>query len=259
MLEYLFLIGVQVLAYLVGSVYYSSGIMATENPSDPLNSITLFVYILVATAIILLLLKLFKKGIIVLEGVAIFFSSELFFGAFLFFPLDIVLSSMLVILRFLFPSPLVLNACLFFSVAGVGGLLGASLDVFPLLIFAGILMLYDFVSVFLTKHMVYMAKEITSQPTALLASFQDKRVSRTTGRRYFMLGGGDLVVPSLIFTSFALRVSFISALPILIFTAIGLSILKFLLIKYRRPLPALVVLVPMCVLGCLVGGIFAWW
>ncbi len=258
MLEYLFLMGVQVLAYLTGSVYYSYGLLATENPSDPMNSFVLFIYVIAATVILLVLLKLFKKGVAVLEGMAIFFSSELFFGAFLIFPLDIFLSGLLVYLRFSAPRMSVLNTCLFFSVAGVAGLLGASLDVFPILIFAGILMVYDFVSVFLTKHMVYMAKEITSQPTALLAGFQDKRVSRKTGRRYFMLGGGDLIVPSLIFTSFALRVSLMAALPILLFTAIGLSILKFLLIKYGKPLPALVILVPMSVLGCIVGGIFVW-
>lgn len=258
MLEYFYLIGVQVLAYVTGSVYYSYGLLATENPSDPMNSLILFFYILAATVVILILLKVFKKGIMVLEGVAIFFSSELFFGAFLFFPLDIILSGVLVYLRFSAPGTSILNACLFFSVAGVGGLLGASLDLLPLFMFAMILMVYDLVSVFFTKHMVYMAKKITSEPTALLAAFRDKRVSKKTKREYFMIGGGDLIIPSIIFTSFALRVSFVFALPILMFSAIGLSILKFLLIKYRRPFPALVVLVPMSILGCVVGGIFAW-
>ena len=258
MYEYVYLILAQVLAYFTGSVYFSENVLVTQNPSDISNSVSLFFYIIAATVLFLFLLHFFRKGVHVLEGLAIFFSSEIFFGAFLFFPLDLLLAGILVYLRFAFPRPRVLNTCLFFSVVGVAGILGASLDVLPVFLFAVILMVYDLVSVFITRHMVYLAREVTSKPTALLASFEDKRIAKKRRRKRFMIGGGDIVVPSLIFTSLMLRGYFLPSVFVLIFSALGLSILKYLLIKYNRPLPALVILVPFSLLGCIFGVVLGW-
>jgi len=56
------------------------------------------------------------------------------------------------------PTILNQNIAAMISGAGVGALLGASFGIVPSLLFLIILCVYDFVSVFITKHMITLAK-----------------------------------------------------------------------------------------------------
>ncbi len=73
-------------------------------------------------------------------------------------------------------------------------ILSSTLSLETLLLFVGILSVYDYVSVFLTKHMIHMAKPILDKYY---------KEATETKERTFMLGGGDVVIPiSLSLSSF---------------------------------------------------------
>lgn len=181
------------------SAYIQAGVLKpiVDEPANPASAGILFLYILGVTALILLVIRFVKNLLVVIEGMAVFFTSWLTFD--FIYPLEIgwvslgfFLALALTAWKIWRPTILSQNVALIFSIAGAGGVLGASLDVFPVLLFMLLLSVYDFVSVFITKHMVYMAKAITEKPMAFTAAVPCKT------RKYvhvFQLGGGDMVIP----------------------------------------------------------------
>ena len=169
--------------------------MVTENPEDPINTIALMAYILIATGFMLVLiwflkgffLKLFFK---VLESLAVLGTSFIVFGSFLTdLATVLILSFGLVFLRAIFPKHLILrNIASIIAVAGVGALIGVSFGVWPIIIFMVLLAFYDLIAVFKTKHMVVLAKSITKQNLSFTFALPTKEHT-------FELGTGDMVVP----------------------------------------------------------------
>jgi len=228
-----------------------------ENPGDVSNSFMLFGYILAGTVIMLLIIKYWKNFLRYLELIVVFFASEISLEALfpypvLDIPIAIPLALTLAIWKFKWPNLLNQNIALVFSLAGAGALLGISLEVFPIMIFAAVLSIYDIISVFFTKHMVYMAKAITERPFAFVASIPTEFVkakkvtSLQTGKvvmkkiHTFHLGGGDLAIPLILSASVLRYFSLTHA----IITSIGALIATFFMFSYvlkkpGKPLPAL--------------------
>jgi len=169
---------------------------------------------------------------------------------------------LLIIWRKLRPSIFSNNITIIFSISGVGALLGASLGVLPAMIFVLLVSIYDFISVFITKHMVFMAKAIVKQPTIFTVSvpsvFGLKKVkskvrAKLVRARVFNLGTGDIVLPLIFIVSLLTSFGFKYAM----FSLIGVTIALVLLLNWRisstdkksRPLPAM----PFLALG-LFGG-----
>ena len=178
-----------------------------ENPSDVSNSVIIFAYILVITGVIILIIKYAKKLLTVIEAVAVFFTSDIVFELLIPYailgtiPVGLVLAVILTAAKITKPTITTQNLALVFSVAGAGAVLGTSLTIIPVLVFMLLLSAYDFVSVFLTKHMVYMAKAITEKPRAFTAAFPTRTRTKTpeggeveTSHTH-QLGGGDIVIP----------------------------------------------------------------
>ncbi|MEM5794480.1 MAG: presenilin family intramembrane aspartyl protease [Candidatus Aenigmatarchaeota archaeon] len=223
---------------------------AFENPESVENSILLIFYMLLMTGLIILIIKYRKTLIRVLEAVAVFFASMITFDflfpvVILFVPVSLILAFILTAWKILRPSVLNQNLAIIFSIAGAGAVIGASLGVLPVLVFIALIAIYDFISVFLTKHMVYIAKEITKTPTAFTAAFpykfeKPKKVA-VRGRKItkkfhvFQLGGGDIALP-LIFSVSVLR-SF--GLIQAIFSMIGALIFLSILIYYVTKKPGM--------------------
>jgi len=217
---------------------------AFKNPESVSNSIVLFLYILLMTGVILLIIK-FKKGLLrAVEAAAIFFSSWIVFDFVIPYsimgaqvPWGLFLALALTAWKMLRPTILSQNVAVILAVSGAGAIIGGSLGVLPVIIFLLLLSIYDFVSVFLTKHMVYMAKAITERPMAFTAAVPVK----TKGYSHtFQLGGGDLVMPLILAVSVLGRYG----LPHAIFTAVGAFAALGLLFSYvlrnpGQPLPAL--------------------
>lgn len=240
-----------------------------ENPERAENSFLLIVYILISTGLIILAIKYWKSLIRILEALAVFSASTFTFTFLIpieifYVPLGLILALALTAWKMLRPTVLNQNLSLIFSVAGVGAIIGASLGILPSLIFIVLLSVYDFIAVFVTKHMVYIAKEVVKTPTAFTLAFPykfKKPVRFAVGERrvkkkfhVFQLGGGDIAIPLMfsvsILSSFSLAQAFFS----IIGSAVALSLLIYFSAKKPgRALPALPFICSGAILGFLIS------
>jgi len=220
------------------------------NPENAYNSLFLFVYIILTTLVIIAIIKYKKSLLKYFEMFAVFFASLFAFE--LLFMNDIIalpLAIALTVWKVRKPTIVSQDVALIFSVSGAGAILGGSLGVFPVLIFLFLLSVYDFVSVFITKHMVYMAKAITERPMAFTAAVptRSKKWSHT-----FQLGGGDLVMPLILTIAVLNKLGPYHALFTFAGGFIALAgLMAYVLRKPGEPLPALP---PICAGACV--GLF---
>lgn len=284
-------LSVQILGITTGYRYLelmSRGIVepALGDPASPMTSVFLLAYLMIITGVIILIIRYKKRILTVFEALAIFFASLIVFE--LLIPLGITipylgaisigffLALLLTVTHIHKRNYLTQNTALVFAVSGAGAVLGASLGVIPVLIFMFILGIYDFISVFYTKHMVYMAKAITEKPMAFTAAFpthtrgqerhveklkkiettQETKANKKKLKSYsktFQLGGGDLAIP-LVFTVSLLRIGIIPAIAASIGSLIALVTLFIFLLK--RPgiaIPALPPVTAGATLGFLIS------
>lgn len=265
---------VQLLGLYIGNQYISlikSGQAQPvfENPEKAENSFLLVFYMLIGTGVMILAVKYWKFLIRIIEVVAVFFASTVTFTFLIpveifFIPLGVFLAIALTAWKVLRPDFLNQNLSLIFSVTGAGAIIGASLGVLPSLVFILLLSVYDFISVFITKHMVYIAKEITKRPTAFTLAFPyrfkkpikfsaDKKMIKKKFH-IFQLGGGDLAIPLIFSVSIFSSFSLIQALLSAIFSAAALSLLIYFSAKKPgRVLPALPFISVGSILGLLIS------
>jgi len=221
-------------------------------PESVNNSFFLFGWIIVSTVGILLLIKVRKSLIKLLEAFVIFMASWITFDFII--PLDIgivslgfLLALILTAWKMLRPSIINQDIAAIISGAGVGAILGASLGVLPSIVFMMILSCYDFVSVFITKHMVKMAKALTERPTAFTVAAPHKFKKLTyvgikKARKkihIFQLGVGDMVIPLMFAVSVLNKFSLINAIASVIGSTIALILLIYFMSKKPQPMPAL--------------------
>jgi len=237
-----------------------------ENPQKVENSILMFASILGATALILLLIKLWKKVIKLLEFFSIFIGSWIAFT--LLFPfsfgiidLGLIFSIVLVGWRVLKPSLLNQNISLITSAIGVGAIVGASLTPLPSTLLLLLVSIYDTLAVFFTKHMVYLAKEVVKSSAAFTLSFPPKgefprKISgRKVGKigRSFHVGGGDLVIPLIFSASLLRNFSIFHSLFVSTFS----TLFFFLALSKVREKKVAIPMMPWLSCGCLLGFILS--
>jgi presenilin-like A22 family membrane protease len=265
---------VQVIGLYVGSQYL--GVIKSgqaqpvfENPEEVANSFILIIYMLLGTGIIIFAIKYWKFLIRILEAVAIFSASTITFTFLIpieifYIPVGMLLAVALTAWKMLRPTILSQNISLIFSVAGAGAIIGASLGILPSLIFILLLSIYDFVAVFVTKHMVYMAKEIIKTPTAFTLAFPHKfkkPVKFTVGKKkvkkqfhIFQLGGGDIAIPLIFSVSILSSFSLMQALLSVMGSAAALALLIYFSAKKPgRALPGLPFICSGAILGFLIS------
>jgi len=213
-----------------------------SNPENITNSLYLFGYILAATAAIILILKFRRSLLKLIEIIILFVSSWITFD-FLFpiviwyIDLGLILAIVLTVWKIFRPGMMSHILAIVFSLSGIGALLGASLGILPVIVFILLLSVYDFVSVFITKHMVFMAKSIVKEPTIFVVSVpstlgktvKKRHPPKLVKARVFNLGSGDVVLPLIFITS--LLVNF--GLKHAIFSLVGVTIVLFLLLNWR--------------------------
>ncbi len=187
-----FFLFTQAMGLLVAKALLELNVSAFEEPGDVSNAFVLFFYILGVTAVLLILLRipwLLRIVVKTLEFLAIFAASALVFSIFLPDIPSILLAIVLPVLRFKYPRCFIIrNLAASFAVAGAGGLLGVSMGFIPALLLLVILSLYDFLSVFVTGHMVRLAKALSSYKTTFTYAFP-------TEVHTFELGTGDVAIP----------------------------------------------------------------
>lgn len=224
---------------------------AFENPEDVSNSFFIFIYILIMTGMMLVIIKFKKKLIYVIEAIALFFTSLIVFDFLISYPTGLPFGTFLALgltaWKMKWPTHFSQNIALIVSVAGAGAVIGVSFGVLPVMVFILLLSAYDFFSVFISKHMVYLAKAITERPTAFTAAIPCKTKKFT---HTFQLGGGDLVIPLV----FAISVMNAHGLFNAIFALAGALIALILLFWFiiKKPGIALPALPPIAA-GAFIG------
>lgn len=270
-LLFLFL-AVQLLGLMVGSRYLElveekEAELLFSNPQSLWNSLYLFAALLPLTLLVLFLLRFRAEWFRIFESVVIFFccwlTLDLLIGmGWNRFSLGLPLSLLLVGWRITRPSHLNGDLVLVLSSAGVGAVLGVSLGPLPGILLLALFSVYDYFSVFVSKHMVFMAKRLIPFSSSLLLSVpKDLKEFLKEGKpleggrgKVFYLGGGDLILPLLFSASvFACE----GLLPsLLVSLSSSLFLLFLLLLLSRKPgkiLPGL----PFLSAGCLLGYLFS--
>jgi len=224
-----------------------------ENPESVENSFILFFYIIVATVIMLLMIKYWKFSLKLFEAFAILFSSWVTFDFLIpieigyYLSLGFFLALTLTLWKMLRPTILSQNIAAIFAGSGVGALLGASFGMVPSLVFLLILCVYDFVSVFITKHMITLAKEVVKTPTAFTVAaphkFKKAKYVGVKGRKkrfhIFQLGLGDIVMPLMFSISLLNKFNLMNSIFSVVGSTIALTLLIYYMSKKPKPLPAL--------------------
>jgi len=233
-----------------------------ENPYDVKNSFYMLILILFGTALMLFFIKIKLELIKLLENLAIFFLIATTFSYFLPTIHSFLISFIIVTLSEMKPSFLLKNICIFLSVPSAAAIIGASLDYKVLFIFFFLLSLYDIISVFITKHMVYLAEKILSRPSAFISVFPSRRVRNIefmSGKKkisVIALGAGDYFMPASLAVSL-LTLGIKYSLVASIFNSVVLFLLFYLLTRKKtsRPLPAL----PFLFISSLLAFVFSFY
>ena len=139
---------------------------------------------------------------------------------------------------------------LILGLAGLGGSVGFSFSPTTMIVLFLIFSFYDLVAVYLTHHMVIMAKGLIETGAVLgfiipinLVDFKEKmrevKIGEEEKKRFSLLGAGDVIFPLLLsvsFIPFGLAKSFI----VMVFSCLGLCFSFWLFLKLgEKPMPAL--------------------
>ncbi|MFI5412691.1 MAG: presenilin family intramembrane aspartyl protease [Candidatus Micrarchaeales archaeon] len=289
----LFLI-VQFAGLFLATQLYSGA--TVEQVSVSPNSAVLFpvTYIIFIIGFSIIMLLLLRRGIarimVLLEGFAILVSSYFFFIIIVsiigsYFPntsfinnqnYQIIAAAIFgfAVVLFKNKNPRSRNTVSIIASISIGVIIGLGLSFETALIFMIILAVYDFIAVFITKHMVAMGQAavemnlafliMTSEGEAVPASTIQKKHSgvfssmRNPFSKYKntvkelkkeglvpilrprALGNGDLAVPLMVAVSaYSQFLTFTVSFVIIFGAAFGLVMTFFILGKYKRPLPAI--------------------
>ncbi|NYZ76202.1 hypothetical protein H0N98_03040 [Candidatus Micrarchaeota archaeon] len=242
-------------------VYGNYNVTPNQQPGDVGNSVIFLLYVVAVAVIVVIVIKYFRWAAFlfrVLELFTIFMTSTLVFMVTLSYfglphalEMSIVLSAMLVALKFVYPR--IKNATAIISSSAVGALFGFSFDIVPTLLFIILISLYDFVSVFITRHMVYMAKEMSKMDLSFSIASREKRYVREKGKRKeeefsVELGSGDIAIPLMLAVSAYNSFTIVDSLAVVLGTTIGLIVVLYYVTTRRVFLPALP---PLCFSGVL--------
>ena len=269
-----------------------SEVKSAQVVSSSINTVFLIAYIIVVSAILVAVFKIYRGDrlfqifdaiIIVVPSFIVFlvvisaiqgnaFQSIYGSGTVISFVLAIVFALALVFAKYKRPNLRNLTAMI--ASVGVGLVLGVSFGFVLALLFMIILAAYDFIAVFITKHMVTLAKvaidknisglimvnEIEAVPVGMLSPAQRKEylqskkelekrggvVSSLVASNMVpmaastALGTGDLAVPLMLaVAAYKVNLNFILSFVIIIGALFGLLLTMMILRKYKRALPAI--------------------
>jgi presenilin-like A22 family membrane protease len=142
--------------------------------SSYLNAIYFFVLILVQTAIIIFLIKFVKK-INFLKIIDIFVTFFALFGILSFFISNliilIILTIALVLIKEFWKNKWYRNVIIFLISGFFSAYFSYTLGIVPIFVLLILIAIYDFIAVFKTKHMVFLANNIIGKNTLFVMTY----------------------------------------------------------------------------------------
>ena len=182
------------------------------------------------------------------------------FSVFLSDSLSLLITLTLVLIWAIYPSIFWHDLLMIFGMAGIGSTLGLNFSPFSVVIILALLSLYDFIAVFKTKHMVKMASSMIESGVVMgliipknLRNFFKRFKQLKKGKDFFLVGGGDIVLPLMLVSSMY-WLSYKAMIIGAIFTSCG-ALFTFILFYFqaqRKPLPALPTISFFSILGYLI-------
>jgi len=180
------------------------------------NTVYFFVVIIVETIILIILLKLFKKFNL-MKGIDLLISFFALFGIFSIFFEYIIwplfISFLIIAIKEITKSRWLKNAIVFLVVGFFGAYIGYSLGLFPVFLLLVLIAIYDYIAVFKTKHMVFLANQVIDKNTLFVMDYgninTNKNAQKLTQeskpienknidpskRNHLHLGTGDFALP----------------------------------------------------------------
>jgi presenilin-like A22 family membrane protease len=258
---------------------------AFEDPQDTGNVIVWVAIILIFTGFIFLVIKLNKKWLIqafilISVGWTLYYIFYAFFSVFLppdiNLVLTIILSIGLTVLLYKFPEWYVIDITGVILGAGSACIFGISLEIVPTLLLLVVLLIYDYIAVYQTKHMVALAEGVMDLRLPILLvipkhwnySFRSEKFDKEEREAFFM-GLGDAVMPTLLVVSanlFVKDTAFyyfpligemnLPAIGAILGTFLGFTVLMTLVMK-GKPQAGLPFLNGGVILGYVVGSLIA--
>lgn len=279
----LFLLLVQVISLLLVPPLKNYDLIAFENPESVWNPIYYVALLIVFTGALLVIIKYNVRWLIqVIMGLAILSTLVyvLFGLAVLLAPaLDpllaagasAVVSVLLTALLILYPEWFVIDLVGVLVAAGASALFGVSLAIIPTLILLVLLAVYDYISVYKTKHMIKLAEGVMDLKMPIMfvmprrwgySFVRAKGLPPEGGEReaYFM-GLGDAVMPTMLavsanaFLSVPRVLGFVNipALGALVGTLVSYVALMYIVVELKKPQAGLPFLCTGSIVGFLLG------
>ncbi|HJJ48058.1 MAG TPA: presenilin family intramembrane aspartyl protease [Methanocorpusculum sp.] len=282
---------VEICAVLMIEPILNAGITAFDNPDTLLNVGLFILLMLVFTAVLLLLIKKNAKKILtaiiaialawVIYYLVMALCALVFSGA-LPHVIGIAAGILAVVLLLIHPEWYLINLVGIVASTGCAVIFGVSLSVLPVIVLLALLMLYDYISVKRSKHMLTLADGVMHQkmpimfvmPKILSYSYRKTGITisdDTKDKGAYMLGMGDIIFPAILVVSAQVYASFAGILNIcgLALPAFGAMlgsvaglILVLVLVNRGKPQPGLPLINGCAIAGfllcCLIAGSWGW-
>ena len=159
-----------------------------EDPHDTTNVIHIFIMILVATAIMLVMMRKGWGRAIKIFLFFSFFTGTLFTLSPILGNISFIITLLLILYHYRRPTNIIASTILLsFTLSGIAAYIGLSLGFIPALFLVVGLSVYDIIAVFITKHMVALAKGAVPGINMMFTI--------PCGERVMGLGAGDIVIP----------------------------------------------------------------
>jgi len=262
-LEFLLFAFTLFLAIGIASNYIAQGAVQTNEQVSQVSFWQFIIAFLIATAILLLILRFVKRPwlVQVLFYFAIIEGLWLFSQAYFPWPSYLLVMVFLVFYWLFYRNVAMHNIVIVLSTSAIAVLFGLYLTPSTAIIIVLFLAAYDFIAVYKTKHMVQMFRGLAQAKVhfAIIIPFSYKGLFNkintvSPGTEFMFLGTGDLAVPA-IFVVAALGINLQTALITALGAILGFLCLYVIFVSQdeRQPMPGL----PPIVFGTLVGFMVA--
>jgi len=219
-----FIVAIQCIALILASPFQASDIKAFSNPESVFNPLYYILLILAFTAFLLFMIKLEKRwviqlivGLVMISTLYFVYSSLLLELTQIGWLIAIGGTAVTAFLLFYYPEWWIIDAVGILIGAGAAAIFGISLAILPALVLLIALAIYDFVSVYETKHMIALAEGVVDLKLPVLFVLPRRKgyshvkwvreASQTTGeeklerREALFMGLGDAVIPTILVIS----------------------------------------------------------
>jgi presenilin-like A22 family membrane protease len=218
----LLLLAVEFGSILISLPVQAAGITAFQDPTSLENPFIFILILLVFTGFLLLLIKFnLKKVMAAIIAISIFLTFGYIFAALVPMVLGtgdlativiLILSVVAMVLLYKYPEWYVIDTLGILIGAGVASIFGVSLDILPVIVLLVLLAVYDAISVYKTKHMITLAEGVIDLKTPILFVIPKRRdysfirdgigkLEEGGERAAFIIGMGDLIMPSILVVS----------------------------------------------------------